>query len=347
MRKALLRRLLIRLTAVLLMFPSAARLACAQSGNPTFAAKTDYFEFYSDPWINLHHLLYQWSREELGPVADRQPIPERADMEKLSGPDREIWLEAVAFYRASVAPRWHLDLEMLRLNRELLLLHGDPSADPPDRIKGIAATLRSTMPIYRKLWWAEHDRTNRLWIARLTPLLRRHEARYVQLTTRVYGTAWPDSAIRVDVSAYFNSRAGYTAREGRIVMYSKDPDSQDLYALEMLLHEVQHVEPISDPAIGFSGLAAAFKAAGAKQPENLAHVLIFATAGEFARSVAAAEGLPEHTPYWIKQGLDKQDVWSSLWPIVQKHWLPIVRAEISRDEGLAAVARAVAQSTPK
>lgn len=109
----------------------------------------------------------------------------------------------------------------------------------------------------------------------------------------------------------------------------------------MLLHEVQHVEPISDPAIGPNVLAPAFKAAGAKQPENLGHVLIFATAGEFARSVAAAEGLREHTPYWIKQGLDKQDVWSSLWPIVQKYWLPVVRGKTAREEGIAAIARAL------
>jgi hypothetical protein len=341
MQNELLRRSLIPLSVVLLLSPSVATRSRAQNSTPTTVTKTDHFEFHSDPWINLHHLLYQWSREELGLVMDRRPIPERSDLAKLSRPDREIWLEAVAFYRESVGPKWHLDLEMLRLNRELLLLDGDPSANPPDRIKGIAAVLRNTMPIYQKLWWAEHDRTNRAWIASLTPLLRQHEARYVQMTTRVYEAVWPDSPVRVDVSAYFNSRAGYTAREGRIVMYSKDPDSQDLYALEMLLHEVQHVEPISDPAIGFSALGPAFKAAGTKQPENLGHVLIFATAGEFARSVAAAEGLPEHTPYWIKQGLDKQDVWSSLWPIVQKYWPPVVRGETSREEGITAIARAL------
>jgi hypothetical protein len=88
------------------------------------------------------------------------------------------------------------------------------------------------------------------------------------MTIRVYGATWPAAPFRVDVSAYFNSRAGYTALEGHIVMYSTDPASQDLYALEMLLHEVQHAESISDPAIAPSVLAPAFDAAVSKQPEQ-------------------------------------------------------------------------------
>jgi hypothetical protein len=301
---------------------------------------TTRFEFHSDPWINLHHFLYQWAREDLRLVRGRPPIPERADMAKMSSIERNIWIDALRFYRESVGARWHLDPENLRLNRELVSLGGNVAARPPDRIKGIAAVLASAIPIYQKLWWPQHDRGNRAWIDKVVPLLRRHEARFVQLTIRVYDAEWPDSPLRVDVSAYFNSRAGYTSWEGHIVMYSTDPASQDLYALEMLLHEVQHAQGISDRVISQSALASAFESAGAKQPDNLWHALIFASAGEFVRSVADAEQLPEHMPYWVKQGFESREEWSDLITPIQKSWLPVIRGESSRSEAIASLAQA-------
>jgi hypothetical protein len=123
-------------------------------------------------------------------------------------------------------------------------------------------------------------------------------------------------------------------------MYSTDPASQDLFALEMLLHEVQHAQGISDQVISQSALAPAFESAGAKQPDNLWHALIFASAGEFVRSVAAAEELPEHTPYWIKQGFERREEWSDLIAPVQKFWLPVIGGESSRSEAIASLAHA-------
>jgi hypothetical protein len=316
----------------------AVPAACwAQAG--AAVAATTRFEFHSDAWINLHHFLYQWAREDGGPVRGRPPMAERADVANLSVGEREIWMAAVRFYRESVGARSHLDLENLRFNQHLLSLGGDAAAEPPDTIPGIAAAISSAMPIYRKLWWPQHDRGNRAWIAKLVPLLRRHEERFVGLTRRVYDAKWPDAPFRVDVSAYFNSRGGYTSMEGHIVAYSTDPASQDLYALEILLHEVQHAQVISDEM--FRGaLAPAFQAGGTKQPDNLWHAFLFATAGEFVRTVAAAEQLPEHTPYWIQQGFGKREGWAELITPLETLWLPVLRGESSRAEALAALAHA-------
>src|SRR5687767_5671261 len=58
----------------------AALVLCAAVGHDGFAqqaasrhqeqitkvAETKHFEFHSDPWINLHHFLYQWAREDAG-----------------------------------------------------------------------------------------------------------------------------------------------------------------------------------------------------------------------------------------------------------------------------------------
>lgn len=308
---------------------------------PTKAATTQRFEFHSDPWINLHHFLYQWAREDrgLGTGRHRVSVSERAALTSLPASERDAWSGAVSFYRDSVAARGHFAPEMRRLKFELVRLGGDISAAPPDRITGIAAALQHAMPVYRQRWWAGHDSANRAWITSVETPLRRHEARFVELTERLYGASWPQKRWRVDVSAYANSRAGYTTADGHAVIYATDRGNQGLHALETVLHEVQHAETVGGSIEG--ALARAFEPAGIKPPDNLWHALIFATAGEFVASVASQERMPPHTPYWIKEGFETLDGWSALVPIVREHWLPAVRGETSSAEALAGLARAL------
>jgi hypothetical protein len=70
----------------------------------TAVAATKHFGFYSDPWINLHHLLYQWAREDAGLGTGRRyvSVPERSSIAELSTEERRTWLRAVEFYRDSV-----------------------------------------------------------------------------------------------------------------------------------------------------------------------------------------------------------------------------------------------------
>ena len=304
----------------------------------TVVATTQHFELHSDPWINLHHFLYQWARQDQGLSGGRKPVtvPERASLEQMPAAARADWLRALNFYRDAIASRSHWDLEMLRVKRELVILSGDTAARPPDRIKGIAEALGTAMPIYLDRWWPRHDEANRAWIDEVANRARRHERAFVAMTTRVHGAMWPRDRWRVDASAYANGIAGYTTQEGHVVVYSTDAGIQDLFGLEMIFHEIQHASVIegSTPA----AVTAAFAAAGATVPDNFAHALIFATAGEFVRSIAAGEGRPRYQPYWITEGFETLEGWSHLVPAVNQHWLPVVRGETSRDEGLKALA---------
>jgi hypothetical protein len=311
----------------------------ARSPRATRIVATDRFAFHSDPWINLHHFLYQWAREDRGLEIGRHPLPmpERATVGELSAADRKVWINTVGFYRDAVASRGNFDGDMMRIKAGLVTLDGDPSAAPPDVIPGIANALRAAMPIYLKRWWPQHDQANRRWIGSVLPLLRRYEAAFVRLTARVHESKWPDFPWPVDVTAYPNYRAGYTTREGHIVMFSTDPGNQDLYALEMVLHEVQHAEPIAGTTP--TAIAEAVEAADTQVPGNLWHAIIFATAGEFVRSIAESEGNADYTPYWIREGFENLDGWKELVRPVSAHWLPVVRGEVSRVKGLNAMAR--------
>lgn len=308
----------------------------SQSAPATRVATTERFEFHSDPWINLHHFLYHWAREEEGLGSGRRhvPVPERSSLEELPEQDQRAWMRAVVFYRDSVAARTHFDTPMLEQKRQLIALDDDPEATLPDAIPGIADALAAAMPIYRSQWWPIHDQANRAWIASIRPLLERHEARYVEMTNRIYGAEWPTVRVRVDVSAYANPRAGYTA-QGHIVIYSTDPGNQDLYALETLLHEVQHTRAVGSAAR--KRLTRAFASAQTDRPRNLWHGVIFATAGAFVRSVAEQEGLPEHVPYWVREGFETFQGWSAVVAATQEHWTPVVRGETLAEDGVIAL----------
>jgi hypothetical protein len=318
-----------------------AQRRLTQAGPSTKVRATERFEFYSDPWINLHHFLYQWAREDLGLGTGRRyvHVAERASLATMPTEQRTAWSSAVAFYRDSVARAGHFDVAMRRLKRDLVGLAGDLSAVPPDHLPGIGVVLRTAMPVYLERWWPQHDSLNRAWISSVAPRLGRHEESFVELTKRLYGARWPDTPWRVDVSAYANPRGGYTTLDGHVVIYAGDRGVQDLYGLEMVLHEIQHAT-----AIGGSvddALSREFEAVGAKPAPNLSHALIFATAGQFTKQIAALEQQRSYTPYWIKEGFETLDGWSALVPVVQEKWVPAVRGEISSREGLAALARAL------
>src|SRR5262245_42653852 len=204
-----LTRLCVLVVAAQISYPGLLT-ALARSSQPpqvarrpvTRVAASDRFAFYSDPWVNLHHFLYQWSREDLGLEIGRhpRPMPERSSVNELDATDRRTWLDAVGFYRDVMARRNHFERPMLRLKAMLVGLDGDPTAAPPDVIPGVADALQAAMPIYLKTWWSRHDESNQRWINDLLPLLRRHEAAYVRLTTRVHGSRWPGAPFRVDVT---------------------------------------------------------------------------------------------------------------------------------------------------
>jgi hypothetical protein len=67
--------------------------ATSHSTAATRVARTERFQFHSDPWINLHHFLYQWAREGEGLGTGRKhgAVPERSTLASLSETERRSW----------------------------------------------------------------------------------------------------------------------------------------------------------------------------------------------------------------------------------------------------------------
>ena len=144
------------------------------------------FEFHSGFWVNLHQYLYYQARL-------REATPEaRASAGKSNGPtlkqnpialtagEQKAWDEAIAYYRSNYAgkdPQVNLDLILLKNQlgdfedcNELL---GKKKRACDAGLPGnIGVILEAAAPIYRSHWWADQDRANRRWVARVAPLVR-------------------------------------------------------------------------------------------------------------------------------------------------------------------------------
>ncbi len=310
---------------------------------PAEVGRTDLLVLHSDPWINLHHFLYQWARDEAGVASGREfvDVRERTELGTLPADDRRIWEQAVAFYVQNLAQHGHFDDRMWAIKTGLLELAERPDAAPsdvipPDSVPGVAAQLEAAMPIYQDRWWSGHDRANRDWIADVLPLAQEYEPRFVEHMERSYGGDWTDP-LRVDVSAYANWAGGYTSNgPPHTVVWSRDPNNAGMKGLEMVYHEAGHIRALARP--NRNGLRAAFEADGMDAPRNLWHTVIFYTAGWVTQGIAQERGMTDYVPYFLDQGLNDFRGWQGLWPALEVDWTPLLEGRVGRDEALAAVA---------
>lgn len=235
------------LRALLSKLPFALALGFLGASLPLSAAElggspAGHFVFHSDVAVNLHHFLYHWARAEeremklFGRVrvdpADRQV--------ELDDAETEVWDGAVTVYRELVERDLVFDDGMVR--RKALVVAGPESWTDDEPVLG---ALRRALPIYRKHWWARHDRSNRAAYERLRPQLELYEAPLASALAEAYESSWPEEPIRVDLVAYANWAGAYTTDEPNHVTYSStDPDLQGEHALEILFHESGHTDPL-------------------------------------------------------------------------------------------------------
>ena len=212
-------------------------------------AGTSRFALHANPWVNLHHFLYQWARAEARPAAGRRPlvpVAERPELERLDTAERQAWREAVDFYAEQLIQYDLLfDADMRWAAVQLGGARALTGVDGQRMPDGWVAALERGAPIYLKHWWPRHEKANRDWIADTVPRLERFGETIATGLAAVYGGRWPAEAVRVDVTAYANWAGAYTSDDpAHITVSSIDPDIQQWGALEILMHEVSHIGPL-------------------------------------------------------------------------------------------------------
>jgi len=313
-------------------------------------ASTAHFTLHSHPWVNLHHLLYQWARLEAARPAQRWPpsvdVPERGHMEALSAPHQASWQATLDLYQRQVTIRdLTFDPVLRRLRHRLIHMDRAHAEASPVLVSDIMEALRAVMPGYRAHWWGAHDGANRRWIAQILSLIPDTKAWLATRLAQVYGGHWPAEPIRVDLTAYASWGGAYTTfaqapEPPHLTISSTDPAIQDGGALEILFHEASHVIGSWIGPRGVEGpleaaLAAAYRVRRETPPNDLGHVIIFYSVGDLTRQCLQARGRPGYEPYADRLGLyDRSLAWTVCRQALAKHWQPYLDGTIDRATAL-------------
>jgi hypothetical protein len=318
------------------------------------------FELHSGFWINLHHTLYHEARQ----LTSAAPaVPDKTGKSSppllktspdarptLTATEQKTWNDAVAYYAANLAAKDPLfTSELIQLKNQL----GD--VEDCDELSGrnrrfcdagllprLAQVLESAAPVYRAHFWPDHDRANRRWIQRVSPLVIEQGVGISERLADIYDAHWPRQKIRVDVSAYANSSGAYTTVDPlRVTIASLDPRNQGTEALEVLFHEASHgiAEPVQEAIIREC------RQRDKAIPRDLWHALIFYTTGEVIRPILASSDVAPvsrgssipgggYTPYAVREGLYARG-WKEYLDVLQRFWQPYLDGHATFSDAIA------------
>ena len=352
--------------------PEGSSFEAPAAGDPTRVAATERFRFHSDPWVNLHHVLYfvALTEEDDDAAAQAAEAGEEHRRRRIGdGPDdlgrlderpeaeRKSWRRAVDFYRT------HLAEHDLLFGRDMVDLRNALARGGPDEVRramklesgtqgAIGAlpaklpdVLEGALPIYRAHLWPAHDRRNRAWVADVLPTLERLAPALAPGVVRAYGGAWPQGedgdGLRIGVSVHAGWAGAYSSwHPDHIVIsstsaaHAANPDSEGegYIAVESLFHEASHSRALGQELNPMTERA--FQAAGLDEPpDGLWHGLLFYTAGELTRQALAARGEPGYVGYALRYGLtDRSPGWKDWFEALDEHWRPFLAGEAEEGE---------------
>jgi len=301
---------------------------------PSLLTEVSRFQLHSAFWPNLHHTLYAaaWARRPPGrgrPLS--APLPEPLEG-ALTADERAAWDASVAYYDRELASRDLLfDDGMIAINLAL----ASAGNDLPE--SGLTTAHRQVLmaaaPVYRKYWWAGHDRANRAWISEAASRVSQIAPDVTTRLAALYRTPWFTSGVRVDVVRAGIAQGAYTSLDPTLITISSgDRNYGGWGSVEMLYHEASHAliseisRRIRDGAQG-------------KDVRNLWHVVLFYTAGEVVRETLAARKI-DYVAYLYSTGLFDR-AWPQLRLPVEREWKPYVDGQVSLDEAVSRLIAAI------
>lgn len=310
------------------------------------------FQFQSGFWLNLHHFLYQQARlRSERPVtrtgtsaSSRAAIgaPGEASLvaatDALSTAELAAWNRAVDFYASDLAKRDLLfDNSMVLMKNRLAELAAAPDLSTSGLRKEVIEAMEAAAPVYRAHWWAQHDRQNREWQAKLAPLVEKFGTRLAQELSNIYQADWPETPVVVDVAVYAGRVAGYTSLDPvHVTVSSVDARNQDEAALEILFHEASHglARAVAE------GIARECRLRNKPIPRDLWHAVLFYTTGEVVRRTLSAQQSTEYMPYAYRHGLYERG-WQNFQSLLERHWQLYLDGKIDFDRAIARMANAL------
>ncbi|HEY2295239.1 MAG TPA: hypothetical protein VGM86_31435 [Thermoanaerobaculia bacterium] len=317
-------------------------------------AQTQRFSLYSDPWINLHHFLYQWAaaaQQEEGPKSDLPAVevPERAELPQLAADERQAWTNAVDYYRREIIARDLLfDAGLIAAKEKLSQAAATGRASLAGLPPQWRDVLEGAMRVYEKRWWPRHDRVNRAWIQSLSPQLQTYEGTLTAGLARAFGGTLPAQRVRLDAAAYSHRVGAYTTvHPDQTIVATSNPALQGFNALEIVIHEFSHLDELEPPVRDLE--ARAFAQSHVPAPRDFWHAVIFYTACDLTREALHAHGIDYQQCVADRVDLlGRTPRWKPYWKAFDASWKPFLEGRTDdRETAAAEVARDLVQSSAK
>ena len=312
-----------RVTAFLLLLVTAG-CASTPPASDCSVTRSQRFAFHNDPWINLHHFLFEWARnypEKRAEDRGRETeVSETAELANLPEADRKTWQAALDHYRE------HFTKSELTFDRKLIEFRGTIALLACSSGESSLPVLNDAMRVYRKHWWPRHRAMNEGWIATMMSNLRTLESDIAAKLASAYGGEWPAEPVRVDVAAYSNWAGAYSTNDPNHIVVSSIAYKGN-EALELLFHEVSHSTFLEQRL--YAAIEAAYKRARVRPSmQLLSHAIQFATPAELLRTRMPQDYVS------VGERVAARGRMAPMWPAIQRHWIAFLRGEIDRDTAL-------------
>jgi hypothetical protein len=301
-------------------------VACASAPRPAAPredeVRTEHFVFRSRFAFNEHDRLRRWALEE-----DRG-LPCDAD---------EGFRRAVESFRAIDEDR--------RAGLRIRYWLYDPALALDDSLGPVPAwypiAMRDGEASYRRCYWDDDDRANRVWIDRAAEHIRRAEDAMVARLTRAFAIEWPREPIPVDVVPIVDWMGANTVVDPNHVLVASQHGGHDgVGAIEVVFHEASHTRISPNGGGVITALIAEAERTNVELPRDLWHAILFYTVGHATQATIRELSGEEYEMYLDSQGvLDR--AWPALREPLERVWRPYLEGETTQEAAVASMCAAV------
>lgn len=275
-------------------------------------AKSKYFNFYTNRFVDAHHSFYFWmEKAEKQKLKDLTPLVDSLELEfktKFSSDDRKSLVAVLGFYRKNFVGKDLLFNDTLyNVKTTLKKFQTADDLKKSDMPLFFKKAFGSAMQVFDKHMWPSHSKKNLEKIGELMDQLAAMEATIGPELEKIYQATWNPAVLEVMVTYYANWAGAYTAFSGKsieITYSSSDPALIGTQGVEILFHEASHWLVLKNvkPLIDEKALGQKKRLAGQRQ---LWHAVLFYMTGKVVQNAYALKGI-NHELYMVRNNVFNQ-----------------------------------------
>jgi hypothetical protein len=316
-------------------------IAPAQTENPLPGqiGETNYFEFFSNYYLNLHHWLYSKGLQYNKTLSkDFDSIFKEIKIAPDESTKQNVML-AIKYYADSIVNRNLLfDPGLTDLKYSLEKIADLNSEELKSFSPYIINALQSADSFFRDNHWTEINAKNMTFMKANIELVKEIENDVVGDCAKYYHYKYDGKKFRVDLVDYATFFGAYTTTDPYInaVISSTDKRHEGTQGVEVIFHEVSH--GMIDSVYALQEKICN----GVKTPvdHNIWHSILFYSTGTFVKNALAMHG-KEHEIYLYKNnlaGINPQ--FKKVIDSVTKYWKLYLDGKISMEKSIRLIVTA-------